>query len=210
MGQGGKDTDSKRYVALLRAVNVGGRNRVPMAALRELLSGLGYGEVRTHLQSGNALFLAPADSSGGASTNPSGGASTNPSGGAGAAEAIEREIDAALAGHLGVSARVLLRTRPQLARAIADNPLRQIATDPRRLLVMFLAGSPDRAAWEDLALAELEPEVYALGERELYAWYPDGFGQTRRGNAFWERRLGVAATGRNWSTVTRLLELLDA
>lgn len=203
MGQGDQGTDqdtaTDRWVAFLRAVNVGGRNRVPMADLRELLRGLGYGEVRTHLQSGNALFTAPADA---------GAVSANSFTGAGA-ERIEREIEAALAAQIDVTARVLLRTRAQLARIVAANPLCEIADDPRRLLVMFLAGPPDRAAWKALAPADLEPEAYALGERELYAWYPAGFGQTRRGNAFWERRLGVASTGRNWSTVTRLLELLE-
>ena len=174
-------------MALLRAVNVGGRNRVAMAQLRELLSGLGYVDVRTHLQSGNAVFIAPDGIS---------------------SEQVEAEIEGALESELGLVARVLVRTRAELERVVAENPLLDVADDRARLLVVFLSGEPDRAAVSELAPADFEPDVFALGEREIYAYYPDGVHATRLSNAFWERRLGMAATGRNWKTVTRLLEML--
>lgn len=173
------------YVALLRAVNVGGRNRIAMGDLRRLLEGLGYGDVRTHLQSGNAVFTA-------GSTQP---------------ERVGADIEGALERELGLAAKVLVRTRAELERVIAANPLLEMADDHARLLVMFLAGAPDRAVLGELAPADFEPEVFAFGEREIYAWYPHGTGATKRSNAFWERRLGVVSTGRNWRTVTRLLEL---
>jgi uncharacterized protein (DUF1697 family) len=172
-------------VAFLRAVNVGGHNRVAMASLRELLEGLGYGQVRTHLQSGNAVFTA---------TN------TPP-------ERLAREIEGGLVAELGLEARVLVRTQAELERVVAENPLLDIAADHARLLVVFLSGPLDREALGELAPADFEPDVFALGEREIYAWYPDGVRATKLSNAFWERRLGVAATGRNWNTVTRLLEM---
>ena len=175
-------------MALLRAVNVGGRNRIAMADLRELLEGLGYGEVRTHLQSGNAVFTAA---------------------GAPSPEQLAREIEGALAAEIGLAAKVLVRTRAELERAIAANPLLEVAGDRSRLLVTFLSDAPDLEAVAELAPAEFEPDVFAVGEREIYAWYPDGVRATRLSNAFWERRLEVVATGRNWNTVTRLLELMD-
>jgi uncharacterized protein (DUF1697 family) len=178
-----------KHVALLRAVNVGGRNRIAMAHLRELLEGLGYGEVRTHLQSGNAVFTA-------AGITPAG------------AEGVAREIERALARELGLTASVLVRTREDLQRVVAANPLLGVAEDHARLLVTFLSGPPDPEVLDELTPAEFEPDVYAIGEREIYAWYPDGVRATRLSNAFWERRLGVVATGRNWNTVTRLLELM--
>jgi uncharacterized protein (DUF1697 family) len=173
-------------VALLRAVNVGGRNRIAMARLRELLEGLGYGEVRTHLQSGNAVFTPSA-------TPP---------------ERVAEEIERALADELGLAARVLVRTHAELERAVAANPLLDLASDHARLLVTFLSDAPAREALSELAPADFEPDVFAVGEREIYTWYPEGVRATKLSNAFWERRLGVVATGRNWNTVTRLLELM--
>jgi uncharacterized protein (DUF1697 family) len=182
-----EEAGEERYVALLRAVNVGGRNRIAMAHLRELLRGLGYGAVRTHLQSGNAVFTAPA------------GATPEP-----VAEAIE----GALLAELDLAAKVLVRTRAELQRIVAGNPLLDVATDHRRLLVAFLSDPPAPNAVTQLAPADFEPEVFAVGEREIYVWYPEGVQAARLSNAFWERRLGVSATGRNWNTVTRLLELM--
>ena len=178
-------TATGKHVALLRAVNVGGRNRIAMARLRELLEGLGYGAVRTHLQSGNAVFTAPG-------TPP---------------ERVARQIEAALVRELGLAVKVLVRTRAELERVVADNPLLGLADDHARLLVAFLSAPPDPRAVSELAPAELEPDVFALGEREIYTWYPQGVRATKLSNAFWERRLGVVATGRNWNTVTRLLEM---
>jgi uncharacterized protein (DUF1697 family) len=172
-------------VALLRAVNVGGRNRIAMERLRELLEGLGYGEVCTHLQSGNAVFAA-------AGTPP---------------ERVAAEIERALAEELGLMTKVLVRTQAELERVVAENPLLDVASDHARLLVTFLSQAPDREALSELVPADFEPDMFAVGEREIYAWYPDGVRATRLSNAFWERRLGVVATGRNWNTVTRLLEL---
>jgi uncharacterized protein (DUF1697 family) len=178
-----------RYVALLRAVNVGGRNRIAMAHLRELLQGpLGYGAVRTHLQSGNAVFTAPA------SATP---------------ESVAEEIEDALLAELDLAAKVLVRTHAELQRIVAANPLLDVATDHGRLLVTFLSDPPDPDAVNQLAPADFEPEVFAVGEREIYAWYPEGVQAARLSNAFWERRLDVSCTGRNWNTVTRLLELME-
>jgi uncharacterized protein (DUF1697 family) len=172
-------------VAFLRAVNVGGRNRVAMTALRELLEGLGYGEVETHLQSGNAVFDAPGGTPG----------------------ETAQEIEGALAERLHVAARVLVRSAAELERAIAGNPLADLATDPARMLVTFLSQAPEGEAAEGLVAADFEPDVFAFGEREVYVWCPEGLNATKLSNAFWEKRLGVVATGRNWRTVTRMLEL---
>jgi uncharacterized protein (DUF1697 family) len=185
--QSGRRTPATEHVAFLRAVNVGGRNRVAMAHLRELLSGLGYGAVRTHLQSGNAVFTVAVG------TPP---------------EEVALQIEGALEAQLGLAARVLVRTRAELERVVAENPLLDVASDHARMLVVFLDGAPDHEVMSELAPADFEPDVFALGEREIYAWYPDGVGETRLSNAFWERRLGLAATGRNWNTVTRLLEMM--
>jgi uncharacterized protein (DUF1697 family) len=180
-----KGESFERHVVLLRAVNVGGRNKIQMAALRELLEGLGYGNVRTHLQSGNAVF-AP-DGRGPVQTG--------------------REIEEALAEELGVTAGVLVRTRLELEGVIAANPLLPVASNPARLLVTFLSDHPDPDALGELVPADFDPDVFAVGDREIYLWCPEGVNATKLGNSFWEKRFGVVATARNWRTVTRLLEL---
>jgi uncharacterized protein (DUF1697 family) len=177
-----------RMVALLRGVNVGGNNMVAMATLRELLQRLGYGDVRTHLQSGNAVFSAPG---------------TPPAGAAG-------EIEERLARDLGLNVRVIVRTGEELARVIESNPLPEAVGEPSRLLVNFLSAAPDGKLVGELDPADFEPDVFGVGEREVYVWCPEGVRATKLSYAFWEKRLGVAATARNWNTVTRLRELVEA
>jgi uncharacterized protein (DUF1697 family) len=179
---------SVRKVALLRGVNVGGNNIVPMASLREMLCELGYEDVRTHLQSGNAVFNAPG-------TPPEK-----------AAQAIEEQ----LARSLGLNVRVLVRTAAELVRVLDANPLPEAVSEPARLLVNFLSAAPDPERLGALDPADFEPDVFGVGEREIYVWCPEGVRATKLSYAFWEKRLGVVATARNWNTVTRLRELIEA
>jgi uncharacterized protein (DUF1697 family) len=177
-----------RKIALLRGVNVGGNNKVPMAHLRELLGELGYGDVRTHLQSGNAVFTAP-------DTPP---------------ERAAREIEGQLTRHLGLNVRVLVRTAPELARVVAANPLPEAASEePARLLVTFLSAPLDPELLRALDPADFEPDRFGVGEREAYVWCPEGVRAITLSYAFWEKRFGVVATARNWNTVTRLLALAE-
>ncbi|GAA3359063.1 DUF1697 domain-containing protein [Saccharopolyspora gregorii] len=176
-----------RQVALLRGVNVGGRNRIPMALWREVLSGRGFGEVATLLQSGNAVFTASCP----------------------AAES-ERLVAADLAAEFGFEVPVLVRTRDELAAVVAADPLGEVASVPAQYLVTFLSARPDPAALAELDVAGCAPDVVRFGEREVYVWCPEGVRNSRVPQSWWERRLGLRATSRNWSTVTRLLELADA
>jgi uncharacterized protein (DUF1697 family) len=175
-----------RQIALLRGVNVGGNNMVAMAALRELMQDLGYEDVRTHLQSGNAVFTA--------GTPPAQAA---------------REIEDQLAERLGLRVAVLGRTRDELAEVVDGNPLGEATSEPARLLVNFLSREPDRELLGELDPADFEPEVFGARPREIYVWCPDGVRATRLSYSFWEKRLGVTATARNWNTVTKLLTLAD-
>jgi uncharacterized protein (DUF1697 family) len=178
-----------RLIALLRGVNVGGNNRVPMAHLRELMGELGYGDVRTHLQSGNAVFTAPG-------TPP---------------EQAAQEIERALASSLGLGVRVLVRTAEELARVVSANPLPDaVADEPSRLLVTFLSAPPDPARLRELDPLDFEPDLFGFGEREIYVWCPEGVRTIKLSYAFFEKRFGVVATARNWNTVTKLLELAQA
>lgn len=175
-----------RVAALLRGVNVGGKNRVAMPALRELLAGLGFTDVETLLQSGNAVFGA----------------------GRASPATIEGRVEDALRDHMQLDVTVMVRTYAQLASIVDGNPFAtEATTDPGKLLVSFLAEEPARGRLADIDARALEPERFRLIGRELYLWCPGGVGRSRLVQALSDRKLGVAATARNWNTVTKLLDL---
>lgn len=174
----------ERQIALLRGINLGARNRVPMPGLRDLLFKLGCEDVATLVQSGNIVLTATA----------------------GAAD-LERDLQAQIAEAFGVDTPVLVRTRDQLAKVVADNPLPAAESDPKRFQVSFLSAPPDAAVAGALEAADLAPEQVAVRGREIYAWHPAGIQSSPLAKLLTDRRLGVTATARNWNTVTKLLEL---
>jgi uncharacterized protein (DUF1697 family) len=175
-----------RYAALLRGINVGGHNKVAMAPLRDVLSSLGYDDVATILQSGNAVFTAPA---------------------AAKADAASR-IEAAIADRFGFAVTVLVRDARAMAKAAAANPWPDLAkTDPAKLHVAFLSTAPAAARVKAVDHAKFAPDELAVVGDVAYLWYPDGAGRSKLGGAVFERGLGVVATARNWNTVTKLVEL---
>lgn len=175
-----------RQVALLRGINVGGNRKVPMAALRAAVQGLGYDEVATHLQSGNVVLTSDAPE-----------------------EEVALGIERVVAEEIGVAGvTVMVRTAQELAAVVALDPFPD-ADDPSKYFVSFLSSAPDPAALDAVDPAAYAPEAWHLDGRELYLWLPDGAGRTRLTAAFWERRLTVPGTARNWRTVTRLLEMVQ-
>ncbi|HKH44522.1 MAG TPA: DUF1697 domain-containing protein [Thermoanaerobaculia bacterium] len=172
---------SVRQVALLRGINVGRAKRVAMADLRALVEDLGFGEVRTLLNSGNVVFTAPGTAPGDA------------------AAAIEK----ALVQRTGVSSRVTVLTAAELAAAVDENPLLDVAHDHTRLLVSVLTNPADRSKLEPLVKQDWTPEVLALGARVAYLWCPEGLLASRLPEAV-GRALGDAVTTRNWATLTKL------
>lgn len=176
-----------RYVALLRGINVGGNKKVAMADLRALLSGLGYTDVRTHLQSGNAVLTSPR---------------RDPRQLAGA-------IEKGIKDRLGITVRCLVRNRDELRAVVDGNPFADVATDGSRMLALFLSErlDPKRLAANDPR--ELAPEQIRLGDRVIYQWCPNGVLEAPAASAFVEKRLKLTVTARNWNTVVKLAEMLD-
>ena len=172
---------AERQVALLRGINVGRAKRVAMADLRALVAELGYGEVRTLLNSGNVVYTAP---------------------GIAPDDAAER-IEAAIRARLGITSRVTALTAADVAAAVAGNPLGEVADNPSRLFVAVLRDPADRARLEPLAERDWGREVLALGERVAYLWCPDGSMGSQLPEAV-SRALGDAVTTRNWATLTKL------
>jgi uncharacterized protein (DUF1697 family) len=173
------------YVALLRGINLGARNKVSMSALRELLAELGAEEVRTYVQSGNAVFES----------------------GLRAAE-LRKAIEDAIERELDLEVKVLLRNARQLAKVLRGNPFAN--RDPATLHVTFLAERPGQARVRELDPDRSPPDEFRVVGTEVYLHCPNGYGQSKLSNAYFERGLGVAATTRNWRTVNALVELADA
>jgi len=175
------------YVALLRGINVGPTTRLPMRELSAALEAMGGAEVRTHLRSGNALFehaAAPAVLAG----------------------RLERRI----ADGLGLTVPCIVREASDLRRVIDRNPFDLDGVDPARFLVTFLSGPVDSRKVEDIDEGSFAPDAFRPGEHEIYLHCPEGVQKTKLSHAFWEKRLGLTATARNWNTVTRLAALADA
>jgi uncharacterized protein (DUF1697 family) len=173
-----------RHVLLLRGINLGPSRRVPMADLRALLRDAGYADVQTYVQSGNVV-LGSAD----------------------VPAEVERDAQRLIAAHFGFDVPVVARSRSQLAAVVKLNPLGDVAENPKRYQVSFLAEKPSRDVVEKLQAAAVEPERLVAHGRELYAWHPDGVARSKLWNALAGKGLGVTATARNWTTVTTLLEM---
>jgi uncharacterized protein (DUF1697 family) len=176
-----------RQIVLLRGINIGSRNRIAMPALREALADAGFDDVRTYVQSGNVVLSSRA-----------------------APKTVARKCEALVADRFGLEIAVVVRTRDELAEVVRRNPLGDVAKDPKRYQVSFLARKPDPKLVEKLTALAAGGEQLAADGRELYAWHPAGVARSKLWAALAGRDLGVTATARNWTTVTKLLELADA
>ncbi len=173
------------HVALLRGVNVGGRNRLPMSLLTTLLSDAGALDVRTHIQSGNALFaVAPART-------------------AEVAEALSDGIER----RLGFRPVVVVRTAGELARVARGHPLGGPGVDPGTLHVAFLSARPPRGRVAALDPERSPPDAVMVRGSEAWLRLPNGAGGTRYTTAYLDATLGTTVTIRNWRTVLALAGL---
>jgi uncharacterized protein (DUF1697 family) len=175
-----------RFAALLRGVNVGQANRVPMAEFRALLEALGYGDVRTLLNSGNAIFTGITR----------------------APRVHADRIRAELAARLGVDVPVIVKSAKEVAAIASENALAGTVTDPSRLLVAFTSDARALEGLEPIAALVKSPERLHFGAHAAYLWCPNGFLQSKAGAALLGRQ-GRAATTRNWATVLKISALLS-
>jgi uncharacterized protein (DUF1697 family) len=173
-----------RFIALLRGVNVGGANRVAMADLRALLASLGYRDVVTLLNSGNAIFSAP------------GGSSVRHA----------KSIAGAIAKKLKIEVPVIVKSAGELEAIVAGNRLRSKITDPSRLLVAFVQETREVQSLAPVQALAVPPEEFTLGAKAAYLLVPSGIMKSKAAGALLGR-LGRAATTRNWATVLKLRAL---
>jgi uncharacterized protein (DUF1697 family) len=173
------------HLALLRGINVGGKNVLPMKDLAKMFSGAGGSNVRTYIQSGNVIFDAR-------------------SGAPKIVEIVTTQIEK----RYGYRVPMVLRTSEQLLKTIRDNPFLPKVADPRWLHVYFLADLPNARSIASLDAARSTPDAFHVLGQEIYLHVPNGMGRTKLTNAYFDSKLSTTCTARNWATVLKLSELM--
>ena len=176
---------NSRYALLIRGVNIGTKNSLPMAELRSMLDDVGCEGVQTYVQSGNAVFatkLEPVQ--------------------------LTKLIEAALERYMGRPIATTLRTEKQMRAIVNGNPFGKVATNPSNLCVTFLASAPRKVEVASLYAKDFLPELFHVSKTEIYSWHPNGQGKSPLCAAFEKLPLRGTVTRRNWNTVEKLLKML--
>ena len=186
-GESSANTGDQRYVALLRGVNVGGRNKLPMAGLRDVCTAAGCAAVQTYIQSGNVVFQAAQD----------------------LAERVPEIVSIAIRRRFGFETAVVVRSKEELRQVVASNPF-DTSGDPRFLHVAFLENSPGAEAVARLDPERSPPDVFEVRGGNVYLHYPNGVARSKLTNEYLAAQLQTVSTTRNWRTVLALLEMVNA
>ncbi len=174
---------TKRYLVMPRGINVGTRNRVPMAELRSKLADEGYSDVATVLQSGNVIVSTESTRS----------------------DRVGGAVQRLLSDEFDVNVPCVVRSANQVRRVLERNPLREVVSDPSRYLVNFLSQEPDPEMVRALLEEDHSPETIAIEGTEAYVWTPDGVKAMTLSYVYLEKRFGVTATARNWNTLEKIV-----
>jgi len=175
-------------ISMLRGVNVGGHNCIKMQSLRAMYESLGLRDAQTYVQSGNVVFRTTARD----------------------LVQLAKRIEAKIEQTYSFRPTVIVRSPIELREAIQRNPFAaRLGIDPSRLLITFLATDPSPEAREKMLGIQADPEELRIDGREVYAYFPNGIGRAKLSPALIERTLKTPGTGRNWNTVTKLLEIAE-
>jgi uncharacterized protein (DUF1697 family) len=172
-------------IALLRGINVGGNNKLPMKELSALLTGMGLHDVQTYIQSGNVVFRCDIKNK----------------------TTLAAKISAAIKTQHGFAPHILLLEAADLTKAIAGNPYPEAEAVPKSLHLFFLDEVPQQPDLKTLETIKADNERFKLVDKVFYLHAPDGVGDSKLA-ARAEKLLGVAASGRNWNTVCKLAEMV--
>jgi uncharacterized protein (DUF1697 family) len=175
------------HLALLRGINVGGKNKLPMNVLVDLFLESGCKDVQTYIQSGNVTFTASKS----------------------ALVRVADQVTARIAERFGYRTPVILRTLEQLRDVTLHNPFLDKGAAPEALHVMFLAGAPASPIVEKLDPDRSPLDAFHVRGQEIYLHLPNGVANSKLTNAYFDSRLATTSTSRNWRTVTKLLELME-
>ena len=177
----------KRHVALLRGVNVGGKNRLPMKALVALFTDAGCDDVRTYIQSGNVVFLAKAT----------------------LAKRVPSLVAGAISDRFGYHVPVVSRTAEEIRNVVRGNPFLEVGAHTSELHVAFLAKVPAATKVAALDPDRSPPDEFSVRGREIYLRCPNGVARTKLTNNYFDSKLATTSTVRKWKTVLKLLELTE-
>lgn len=174
------------YISMLRGINVGGKNQIRMETLRSLYESLGFEKVQTYVQSGNVVFKSKEE----------------------APVVLAKRIEAKIRQEFGLDVHVMVRTRDDIRCIVANNPFLQgLGKDITKLHVTFLDGTVEKELLWDVKSPNADGDEFSVGEREVYIFCPNGYGRTKLNNNFFEKKLKLPATTRNWNSVKALFEL---
>jgi uncharacterized protein (DUF1697 family) len=176
----------KKHALLIRGINVGTKNSLPMAKLRAMLGRIGCQDVATYVQSGNAVFRTSLG-----------------------AKALTAAIEAALEKEMGRPIATTLRDLASLHAIVAGNPFAKVADKPSNLCVTFLSEVPKSGQLALLDQGDFGAELFRASGKEIYTWHPNGQGTSLLAKALDKLPLTGAVTRRNWNTVLKLVEMLE-
>jgi uncharacterized protein (DUF1697 family) len=173
------------YVSMLRGINVGRKKRIKMEDLKDLYRSLDFKDVRTYIQSGNVVFKYH--------DYPT--------------LELREKIGKEIKDVFGFDVSVIIRTKDELQEIIENNPFQK--EDIKQLHVTFLSDIPTQKTVKEIDQIKDESERFSISGKEIYLFLPHGYGRTRLSNDFFEKKLNVSATTRNWKTVNKLLDIAD-
>jgi len=176
------------YISILRGINVSGHKLIKMKALQELYENLGFSNVRTYIQSGNVVFGSKSEDTG----------------------KLEKIIASAILKNFEFEVPIIVLKRDELNYITSQNMfLTQREKDISKLHVTFLSKEPEKNLAESIGREEYSPDEYNIVGKAIYLFCPQGYGNTKLNNNFFEKKLKVQATTRNWKTVLELLNLSE-
>ncbi len=173
------------YISMLRGINVSGQKKIKMEVLKKLYESLGFQNVRTYIQSGNIIFeCSDTDIS-----------------------ELIHQIEQKIKNSFGFDVLVLIRTRNEIQKLIKNTPFAK--KDPSKLHITFLSDMPAKSPVDEINEAKDKTEEFFISGKEIYLLCSNGYGRSKLSNNFFERKLKLSATTRNWKTVNKLLELAE-
>lgn len=175
------------HIALLRGINVSGQKKIKMAELRTSMEELGFGQVRTYIQSGNILLQSEK-----------------------AADEVEELIGGKIKAEYGFEVPVMVKSPGELKAAIEGNPfVKDPEKDVKRFYLTFLAETPAEDRIEQLKSYDFSPEEFLIDGKVVHFYSPNDYGRAKMNNNFFEQKLKVRATTRNWRTTLKLIEMSE-
>jgi len=175
------------FISILRGINVSGQKKILMADLKKLYESLKFSEVKTYIQSGNVVFESDSKISD---------------------IQLARKIEKAISTKYKFEVPVIIRTKEELEKILSQNSFtKEKSIDLKKLHVTFLSETPDREKMEQIKEVDFSPDQFIIKGKEIYLHIPNSYGETKLSNKFFENKLKVSATTRNWNTVNKLLEL---